>query len=179
MTDVEKVQGTLVGVDGELLQRPTLVLSADEALLVRSYFKFMLGTLRLEPEFLCGTCFDGTRESAATYEVDDQQIVIVCNCSLRFHKGETPAEKYIVPAMFPTPADDVVGVQEVPLTLEVAQLFRAYKQKFLEKFNLKETLRCNLCWDFSQPDGCKVRVTDNLVEIECRCRHMTYVGSSY
>lgn len=179
MTNVDQTQGTIVGVDGELLQRPTRLISVDQATLVRSYFKFLLGTLRLEPEFLCGDCFDGTRESAATHDINDQQIVIVCRCSLRFHQGETPPENYLVPIMLATQADDVVGVQAIPLSLDVARFFRTYKQKFLEPFNLKEVLRCNLCWDFNQPDGMKARVTDNIVDIECRCRHLSYLGSSF
>ncbi len=179
MNNVERTQGTIVGVDGEVLQRPTKLISPDEATLVRSYFKFVIGILRLEPEFLCADCFDGTQESAATYDINEQQIVIVCRCSLRFHQGETPVEKYLTPVMLAAPADDVVGVQALPLSLDVAQLFRTYKQKFLDPFNLKEVLRCTLCWDFNQPDGVKARVTDNVVDLECRCRHMTYLGSSY
>lgn len=76
--------------------------------------------------------------------------------------------------------DDLVAqtVSSIELTLEEANLLRAYK-KFLLKRDLREAVYCNFCWGHSLADGTEFHVTDNDILIKCRCSLRYYKGSTY
>lgn len=75
---IERTQGHIIGADGEILQRPTTLIGAESASLIRAYFLWAM-TNHLEPELVCAACFDYSRESRAKYDITEDQIVIVCD----------------------------------------------------------------------------------------------------
>lgn len=163
--------GHVVGLDGQPLSRPTTILSADAAAILRAYFYWLMKH-HLEPELVCASCFDHTRQSKATFNVDEQQIAIICNCSIRFFEGGSlPPDP--IGASLTTVTND--GVGQVLLSEGAARLLRVYKKVLIE-LGLKEALRCNACFALDQPDGCEVRVTDQSVRILCRCSDRRYQG---
>lgn len=174
MSLIETVTGTILDAHGQPALRPTTILSAAEAALLRSYFTFLMRA-HYEPELVCGHCYDGTRESKATFHVTDQQIVIVCGCRMLFHDGVTAAEDLVVPRL-PTAPSDGAANTVTPLTLDAVTLLRAYKAAILLKYHLKEMLRCNLCDGLDQHDGCRAHVTGRRVSIECRCRTLAWTN---
>lgn len=87
----------------------------------------------------------------------------------------------IIPAGFGTILDadgktvERVGSREI--TFEEAKLLREYK-KFLMKYELREALYCNQCWQHDLSDGCEAHVTQDDVLIKCRCQIRFYKGST-
>lgn len=173
----DRTQGHIVGVDGELLQRPTTILGADTAAIVRAYFFWAMSN-HLEPELACKACFDFSRDSRAKYEIDEDQIVIVCDCQMRYFKGRSlPPAPVALSRTAPGGGVEGQGVAEILLSDDAASLLRKYKTVLLEH-GLMEALRCNACYELGQSDGCAARVTSNLIEIRCRCSHRTFRGMS-
>lgn len=170
----EHTQGHLVLADGTLVERPTRILDLDSATALRAYFLWAMKG-QLEPELVCGDCFDHTRASKATYEITDEQIVIACGCSLRFYQGTT-----VLPLIHPdrTIPDDGVAIPRVLLSEASAKILRAYKRLVLERLNLKEALRCNACFALGYPDGCRAQVLTNAIHITCRCSDRRDTGST-
>jgi hypothetical protein len=85
-TDV--TEGTIVNPDGSIASRPTLLLSAEDAKLLREYKK-LLRKLNLREALYCNDCWDGTREDGCKAFVTDAQIGIFCRCKQRFHQGQS------------------------------------------------------------------------------------------
>ena len=168
----EHAQGHIVAVDGSLLERPTRILDLDSAKALRAYFLWAMKA-QLEPELVCGACFDHTRDSKATYEINDQQIVIACGCSLRFYQGATPLPRLHLDKTVP---GDSVDTPVVMLTEQTAKILRTYKRLVLERLNLKELLRCNACFELGYQDGCHAQVLTNSIRITCRCSDRRYTG---
>lgn len=171
-----RTAGHLVAPDGSLLQRPTTLIGADTAAIIRAYFAWAMQN-QLEPELVCGACFDHSRESKAIFTITDQQVVIVCECSIRYFEGATLPPAKLAPSM--SVPEDAQGAILVQLSPDQALLLRTYK-KVLTELNLKEMLRCNACYTLHGPsyDGCAARVTASLIEIRCRCSHRIFRGMS-
>lgn len=170
----EHTQGHLVAPDGSLLERPTRILDLDSAKALRAYFLWAMRN-QLEPELVCGDCFDHTRESKAIYEINDQQIVIACGCSLRFYQGVTALPTITPEKTLPTDSADVA---RVILSDATAKILRTYKKLVLERLNLKELLRCNACFALGYSDGCHAQVLTNSIRITCRCSDRMFTGST-
>lgn len=172
----EHTTGQLVTPDGALLSRPTRVLTANEAGTLRQYFRWALQA-QLEPELLCGQCFDHSRDTKATYEITDNQITIICGCQIRFSHGVTPGLSLL--ACTPSPVlSDEAGPAVMTLSRAVAVLLREYKTAILVGLDLREALRCNACFELGMSDGCEAQVTSKSVRIRCRCTTRTFVGST-
>lgn len=179
MTDrliTEHTTGTVIATDGTPTEKPTRILSSEEAQILRGYFYWALKA-QLEPELACGDCFDFTRGSKATYEITEQQIVIICGCAIRFFQGPSvlPTFDYLA---FTGPMD-AERILHVKLPSTVALLLRQYK-KVLQALNLKEMLRCNACYALlgSGADGCDAQVLSYSIVIRCRCSKRTFQGLS-
>lgn len=78
----------IVGPDGELLTKPTTVLTQEDADLLRKYKKF-LDARGLREALYCKACWDGDRHDGCKAFVTDSQIAIECRCSLRFYQGQS------------------------------------------------------------------------------------------
>ena len=167
----DKTTGHIVKADGSLATVPTTLIGADTAAIIRAYFYWAM-THQLEPELLCGNCFDHTRDSKAKYNITDAEIQIVCGCQIRAFFGHSlpPAR---VAASTTIPNDGKIG--QVLLSADAASLLRLYKKVLIE-LNLKEALRCNACYALSQSDGCAAQVTANAIQILCRCSDRRYAG---
>lgn len=81
--------GTLIDAQGNLLHRPTLILTLDEARLLRSYKKFLLNHRLQEAPVRCRDCFEGNRTDFHHFFVTDTQIQYSCGCRMLFYSGPT------------------------------------------------------------------------------------------
>lgn len=169
----EHVAGRIVTEDGTILDRPATVLDTETAKILRDYFYWAL-THQLEPELFCATCYDGTRESRAQYQINEQQIVIVCRCRQLFHQGIWAKPTACAPSV--SVPDDTAGPLNVLLSDDAARLLRLYK-KVLTMLGLKEALRCNACYNLDLRDGLEAaQVLDNSITLKCQCSNRTYLG---
>lgn len=167
----DRTVGQLVGPDGAPLQRPTTLLSADAASILRAYFLWAMRE-QLEPELVCTSCFDYTRDSKALYQIDERQITIVCQCQIRFFEGASLPGDPIV-ASRTVPQTDDAGVGHVLISSSAARLLRLYKKVLLD-LGLQEMLRCNACYRLDQADGCHAQVLTSSIQIRCRCSDRRY-----
>lgn len=167
----DKTTGHIVKPDGSLAILPTTLLGADTAAILRAYFTWTLAN-QLEPELYCASCYNGSREDKAIYNIDDAQIQIICRCQQRVFFGHSlpPAP---VAASTTIPNDG--GVGEVQLSEDAARLLRLYK-KVLIDLGLKEAVRCNACYALNSEDGCNAQVLTNSIRIFCRCSNRTFQG---
>ena len=168
----EKTSGHIVAADGSLLIRPTTVIGADAAAIIRAYFTWAINH-QLEPELFCGNCFTGLRSDKAIYNITDHEIEIVCACSQRVHFGASLPHAPIAPCV--TSRADAGSVGVVLLSADAARLLRLYK-KILLDLNLHEALRCNTCYDLDQADGCGGDVLSQSIRIYCRCSDRRFTG---
>ena len=168
----EKTSGHVVAADGSLLIRPTTVIGADAAAIIRAYFTWAINH-QLEPELFCGGCFTGLRSDKAIYNITDHEIEIVCVCSQRIHFGPSLPHTPIAPCV--TSPADAGSVGVVLLSSDAALLLRHYK-KVLIDLNLKEALRCNACYGLDQEDGCDASVTTQSIRLDCRCSTRRFSG---
>ena len=168
----EKTQGHIVGSDGALIIRPTTIIDADGAALIRAYFEWAMKH-QLEPELFCGNCFTGLRSDKAIFNITDQEIEIVCQCRQLVHFGASLPRAAMAPCV--TSQADAGSVGVVILSADVALLLRHYKAVLLA-LNLKEALRCNACYSLEQEDGCDASVTSQSIRIDCRCSTRRYAG---
>ena len=83
----DEIVGTIVAPDGTVATRPTLVLTDEEARLLRTYKKFLL-KYHLREALYCQDCWDGssTQDGCRAFVTADQ-ILIECRCKMRFHQG--------------------------------------------------------------------------------------------
>lgn len=170
----DRVLGQIVGPDGAPINLPTTLLDAAQAAALRAYFVWLMRDAKLEPELLCRSCYDGSRDSKAEFNIDEQQIVITCRCQIRFFQGASlPPDP--VAASTTQRADDG-GAALVQLSEDAARLLRRYKKAVLEPLGLIEVLRCNVCFDLSMMDGCEARVTTSNIRIRCRCSDRRFAG---
>ena len=170
---LDRTSGHLVGPDGTPLYRPTTLIGADAAAIIRGYFLWAMKN-QLEPELVCASCFDFTRQSKATYNIDKDQIAIICQCQLRFFQGQTLPPEPVASSVTVKATDDA-GAGEMRLSLGAAWLLRQYKKVLLD-LGLKEMLRCNACYANGQEDGCEAQVTSQSIRIRCRCSNRIYTG---
>lgn len=168
---LNRTTGSILGPDGAPALRPTTILSADAAAILRAYFCWLIKN-QLEPELVCATCFNGTRESKAQYQVNEQQIVIICQCHIRFFEGASLPPDPVGESLTTITND---GIGQILLSEGAARLLRLYKRVLVE-LGLKEMLRCNACYGLDQEDGCEASVTAQSIRIRCRCSNRTYRG---
>jgi len=83
-TDV--TAGSIVAPDGTVASRPTVMLTAEEAALLRQYKKF-LAARGLREALYCNDCWSGDREDGCKAFVTDNQVGIFCRCRMRVHLG--------------------------------------------------------------------------------------------
>ncbi len=160
--------------DGSPIDRPPTLIGTEAATIIRAYFTWAMQN-QLDPELVCGECFNHTRADRTIYDISDDAIHIICGCQVREFHGRTPPPHKLAP-MRSIPVD-ASGPLEMQLFPVHALLLRQYK-KVLIGLNLKEALRCNACYELGQSDGCEAHVTDRSILIRCRCSRRTYQGMS-
>ena len=82
------VIGAIVSPDGEVLNKPTVLLSKDEAELLRNYKKF-LQRRGLREAIYCNHCWQGDLSDGMDAFVTDGQILFKCRHRLLFYQGQT------------------------------------------------------------------------------------------
>lgn len=83
-----------------------------------------------------------------------------------------------IPGQILSPDGTVANMPSLVFTPGEAALFRSYK-KLLAKYQLREALYCNQCWDGSMTsDGCQAFVTDQKIGVLCRCTMRVYEGQT-
>lgn len=87
-TNTDTTTGTIVDKDGNVLNKPTVILSKEEAELLRNYKKFLQKRGLREMTF-CNTCWSGDREDGMDVFVTDAQILFKCRHRLLFYQGST------------------------------------------------------------------------------------------
>jgi hypothetical protein len=87
-TNTETVVGTLVDANGEVINKPTELLSTEEAELLRKYKQF-LQKRGLREALYCNTCWQGDLADGMDAHVTASQIVFKCAHRLLFHQGYT------------------------------------------------------------------------------------------
>lgn len=85
-TDI--VNGTIVTPDGAIANRPTVMLSDDDATLLRAYKK-LLQKYRLREALYCNDCWTGDRHDGCTAHVTDSNIGVICRCKTRLYLGQS------------------------------------------------------------------------------------------
>lgn len=78
----------ILGPDGSVASLPTVLLSEEDARLLRTYKKF-LEKHNLREALYCNSCWDGDRADGVKAFVTTSQIGIHCRCRLRFFQGMT------------------------------------------------------------------------------------------
>ncbi len=84
----DTVAGQLVGPDGTLINAPALTLTHDDALLLRSYKKFLLHHGYREALY-CTRCFESSRSDGLEAYVTDHKILFRCRCRSLLYEGAT------------------------------------------------------------------------------------------
>src|SRR3990167_2689969 len=167
MMDVQKpvaldqTTSTILAPDGTPAQKPCTLLSLDECSVIRDYHQ-LLKSLGLQAELFCRTCYDGRRESQSAVNITSADVHIICGCRLLYGRG---AARAVMTTRAVGPEDRLADW--------AGRLFLSY-MRVLRKYYLLEALRCLTCWELSVHDGCRARVVNHHVDVECRHRHLTY-----
>lgn len=82
------VGGTILTADGEVASKPTVILSSEEASLLRQYKKFLMKH-GLREAVYCNTCFDGDLDDGMRAFVRDDQILFECRHRMLFYQGQS------------------------------------------------------------------------------------------
>ncbi|HEY3220327.1 MAG TPA: hypothetical protein VGJ80_06325 [Gemmatimonadales bacterium] len=81
--------GTLIGPDGSVLNKPTTLLSDDDARLLRTYKKFLQRMGWREATY-CNACFEGNlSHDGMQVRVTDDQIVAICRHRMVYYGGQS------------------------------------------------------------------------------------------
>lgn len=83
-TENDKVPGTILDANGQPSYRPTVILSADEARMLREHKRFKQTHGIREADF-CANCSGPFQAYVRTDE-----IAFVCKCRMLYYRGMTP-----------------------------------------------------------------------------------------
>lgn len=86
--ELDKSTTQILGPDGSVATVATVLLSEEEARLLRTYRKF-LERHGLREALYCNHCWNGEREDGCKAFVTTNQIGIQCRCKMRFFQGMT------------------------------------------------------------------------------------------
>jgi hypothetical protein len=81
-------EGTILDANGSIVNKPTKLLSADDAKLLRAYKKFLM-VHGLREAVYCNECFSGNLSDGMRAHVTDGQILFECRHRMLFHQGQT------------------------------------------------------------------------------------------
>ena len=84
----ETTVGTLVDANGEVINKPTVLLTKEEAELLRKYKKF-LQARGLREALYCSTCWDGDLSDGMDAHVTEGQILFKCSHRMLYFHGAT------------------------------------------------------------------------------------------
>ena len=86
---LDKTTTQLVGPDGSVVNLPTVILSDEEARLLRTYKKF-LARHGLREALYCNNCWNKSEQDLCSPAfVTNAKIGIACRCRNRYYQGQT------------------------------------------------------------------------------------------
>jgi hypothetical protein len=78
----------IVAPDGSVDAMPTILISDEDARLLREYKKF-LQKHGLREALYCTNCWEGQKHDGCEAYVTSSRIMIKCRCRNRYHQGQT------------------------------------------------------------------------------------------
>ena len=88
-TNTGVTAGAILDAHGEVVGKPTQVLTSDEARLLREYKKFLL-THGMREALYCNDCFAGNLDhDGMRAHVTDGQIMFECRHRMLFYQGQS------------------------------------------------------------------------------------------
>ena len=84
----DKTNSLIVSPDGTAANYPTVLLSMEDAKLLREYKKFLL-RMGLKEAVYCNSCYERNLSHGTEFFVTSDQIMIKCRCQVRFYQGQT------------------------------------------------------------------------------------------
>jgi hypothetical protein len=84
----EITTSSIVGPNGEIVNKPAHILTTEEAAMLRQYKKF-LAARGLREALYCNDCWDGGLSDGCRAYVTTNQVMIECRCKTRFYQGMT------------------------------------------------------------------------------------------
>ena len=85
---MDVTEGVIYDAHGEPATRPTVILTAEEAALLRLYKKFLHSHGIREANF-CNTCFSGDLSDGMRVHVTDQDILFECRHRMLYYRGQS------------------------------------------------------------------------------------------
>lgn len=70
------------------------------------------------------------------------------------------------------------AIATIKFDTEDARVLRLYK-KLLHKYQLREAVYCQNCWNHQLSDGLEAFVTDDAIVFRCRCTQRVFQGPTY
>jgi hypothetical protein len=86
--NLDTSSSVILGSDGEPMTIPTVMLSDEDARLLRDYKKFLLRH-KLREALYCNDCWSGQKADGTEAHVTGENIMIRCRCKIRMHLGAT------------------------------------------------------------------------------------------
>lgn len=81
-------EGTILQADGSIANKPTRILSSEDAKVLRAYKKF-LEAHGLREALYCNECFSGNLSDGMRAHVTDGQILFECRHRMLFFQGQS------------------------------------------------------------------------------------------
>ena len=78
--------GTILTADGSVANKPTLLLSTEDARILRAYKKFLMAH-NLREALYCNECFSGNLSDGMRAHTTDGQIMWECRHRMLFFQG--------------------------------------------------------------------------------------------
>ena len=82
----DTTKSVIYGPDGSVASLPTIIITHEEAKLLREYKKFLLRH-RLREALFCRDCWNSNLADGCEAYVTTDQIMIRCRCRARFYQG--------------------------------------------------------------------------------------------
>ncbi len=83
-----RTEGVILDANGEPTTRPTVLLTAEDAALLRLYKKF-LHAHGLREAVYCNTCYSGDLSDGMRAHVTDNEVMWVCRHRMLYYRGQS------------------------------------------------------------------------------------------
>ena len=87
-TNSNVTEGVILDANGQPATMPTVLLTSEEAALLRLYKRF-LHSHGLREALYCNTCYQGAQHDGMEAHVTDSEVFFRCRHRLLYHKGQS------------------------------------------------------------------------------------------
>lgn len=84
----DTVQGTIVTPTGEVANMPTLIITSEEAAMLRRMQKFNRAH-GFMMAFFCNSCWEGSMQDGVKADINDHHVVLQCRHRRIYYQGQT------------------------------------------------------------------------------------------